>query len=85
LTRALTTTDNFHAWVRLMHNGMPMEPHLIRTFPPKPPGTKLGRVIALARARHMIPRDLVEARISAFFPKAPGKRPRQRTKRNPDA
>jgi hypothetical protein len=68
-----------------MHHGMPMEPHLIRTLPPKHPGTRLDRVIALAHARHMIPRGLVEARISAFFPKAPGKRPRHRTKRNPDA
>jgi hypothetical protein len=84
-SRALTTTNNFHAWLRLMHNGTPREPRMIHTLPPRPPGTKLDRVIALARARHMIPRSLVEARISAFFPMAPGKRSRHRKKRNPDA
>lgn len=83
--RALTATNNFQAWLRLMHNGTPREPRVIRTLPPKPPRTKLDRVIALARARHMIPRSLVEARINAFFPKAPAKRPRHRKKRNPDA
>ncbi len=83
--RALTATNNFHAWLRLMDNGTPREPRMIRMLPPRPPGTKLDRVIALARARHMIPRSLVEARISAFFPAAPGKRSRHRKKRNPDA
>lgn len=83
-TRALTTTNNFHAWLRLMDNGTPREPRMIRTLPPRRTGAKLDRVIALARARHMIPRSLVEARISAFFPAAPGKRSRRRKKRNPD-
>jgi len=84
-SRALTTTNNFHAWLRLMHKGAPMEPRMIHTLPPKPLGTKLDRVIALARARHMIPRSLAEAQIRAFFPKAPGKHPRHKKKRNPDA
>lgn len=84
-SRALTGTNNFHAWLRLMHHGMPLEPRMIRTLPPRPPGTKLDRVIALARARHMTPRSLVDARISAFFPAASGKRSRRRKKRNPDA
>ena len=45
---AHTTTDNFHTWLRRMHICMPMEPRLIRTLPPKPPGTKLDRFIARA-------------------------------------
>lgn len=84
--RALTATNNFHAWLRLMHHGVPLEPRLIRSLPPKPSGSKLDRVIALSHARHMILRSFVEARIEAFFPKAPAKRPRHRKKkRNPDA
>ena len=84
-SRALTATNNFHAWLRLMDNGTPREPRMIRMLPPKPPGVKLDRAIAVARARHMIPRSLVEARICAFFPAVPGKRSRRRKKRNPDA
>jgi hypothetical protein len=83
--RALRETNNFHAWLRLMRDGAPMEPRLIRTHAPSSPGKKFDHVVAQARARHMIPRALVEARINASFPKAPAKRPRRRPKRrNPD-
>jgi hypothetical protein len=83
--RALRETNNFHAWMRLMRGDAPLEPRLIRTLAPPPPGTRFDRVVAHARARHMIPRALVEARINASFPKAPAKRPRHRPKRrNPD-
>ena len=35
--RALRETNNFHAWLRLMRDGAPLEPHLIKTPPPQPP------------------------------------------------
>jgi len=79
--RALRETDNFHAWLRLMREGSPREPHLISTFPPPPQGAKFERVVATARARHMIPRALVEARIAAQFPKAQAKRKRHKRRK----
>jgi Type IV secretion-system coupling protein DNA-binding domain/TraM recognition site of TraD and TraG len=83
--RTLRETNNFHAWLRLMRDGMPMEPRLIRMLPPPTSGTKFDRVVAHARARHMVPRLIVEARINASFPHARAKRPRYRSKRrDPD-
>lgn len=85
--RALRETNNFHAWLRLMREGSPREPHLIRTFPPPPQGAKFERVVAYARARHMIPRGRVEARIAMQFPKKPAKRTRHKRRkiRAPDS
>ncbi len=84
--KPLRETDNFQAWLRLMREGMPMQPHLIRTIPPPAPGTRFDRMVAHARARHMVPRMLVEARINARFPTAPAKRPPRKPKRrDPDS
>jgi type IV secretory pathway TraG/TraD family ATPase VirD4 len=82
--RALRETSNFQAWLRLMHDGVPGNARLIHTLPPPPPGEQFDRVVAHAHARHMKPRALVEARINAFFPKAPTKRPRHQRRRNAD-
>ncbi len=84
--QTLTTTNNFHAWVRLMRNGMPMDPRLVRMNPPPPPGTKLQRVISHSRARHMRPRGPVEAKISEFFPRSHRKHQSHLSnRRNPDS
>ncbi len=80
----LTQTNNHHAWVKLMRNGAPLEPRLIRTLAPPPPGSRLAKVIAFAHACHMMPRKPVEERIAASFPKVRSKRPRRRGKRDPD-
>src|SRR5208337_992160 len=78
---ALRETSNFHAWLRLMHNGTPLDPHLIETFPPMPPrSNRLHKVIARSRARHTIPRSIVEAQIAAFFSNAPIRSPRKKRK-----
>ena len=80
----LTQTNNHQAWVKLMRDGAPLEPRLIDTLAPPPPGSRLAQVVAFAHARHMMPRKPVEERIAASFPKAPAKRPRHRGKRDPD-
>ena len=80
----LTQTNNFHAWAKLMRDGVPSEPRLIKTFPPPFPGLRFEQVIAFARSTHMMPRKAVEERIAATFPKAPAKRPRHKGKRNAD-
>ncbi len=84
--RALRETNNFHAWLRLMHNGTPLDPHLIETLPPHPPrSNRLHRVIARSRSRHTIPRSIVEAQIAAFFSNLPNPKARQTRKfRRPD-
>jgi hypothetical protein len=76
---ALRETNNFHAWVRLMLDGAPLDPHLIATLPPYPPASnRLRQVIARSRVRHTIPRALVEARVAAFFASASVKKPKGR-------
>jgi hypothetical protein len=82
--RALRETSNFQAWLRLMRDGVPGNARLIHTLPPPPPGNRFDRIVAYARTRHMKPRTLVEARISAFFPDAPTKRPRHKKRRAAD-
>jgi hypothetical protein len=84
--RALRETNNFHAWIRLMRNGAPIEARLIQTAPP-PVSTdnRLQSIIARSRARHTLPRSIVDARIDAFFSKVRPIRPRHKSKRrNPD-
>ena len=80
----LTQTNNYQAWIRLMHNGAPMHPRLLHTFPPPPEGARFEKVVAFARDRHMKPRAFVEARIAASFPKMPAKRPRHKKRRDAD-
>jgi hypothetical protein len=62
----LTQTNNHHAWVKLMRNGAPLEPRLIRTHAPASPGSRLAKVIAFAHACQMMPRKPVEERIVDF-------------------
>jgi hypothetical protein len=83
----LRETNNFRAWLRLMREGTPLEPHLIETLPPEPPrNNRFHKVIARSRSRHMIPRSIVEAQIKASFLNAPptkfGRKPKRR---RPDA
>jgi hypothetical protein len=75
--RALRETANLHAWLRLMRDGMPLEPHPIGMLP-LPPNTtgRLRRVVARTRTRHMIPRTAVDARIKEFFSKVSIKKPK---------
>ena len=82
--RALRETNNFCAWLRLMRDGAPNQARLIQTLPPPMPGRRFNEMVALARARYMLPRPLVDARIGAFFPAAEPKRPRHRQRRDPD-
>jgi len=80
----LTQTNNHRAWIKLMRDGAPLEPRLIRTLAPPSPGARLAKVIAFAHACHMMPRKPVEERIAASFPRVRAKRPRHRGKRDPD-
>jgi hypothetical protein len=80
----LTQTNNYQAWIKLMRGGAPLEPRVIATLAPPPPGARLAKVVAFAHARHMMPRKPVEEYIAASFPKAPARRPRHRGKRDPD-
>jgi hypothetical protein len=84
---ALRETNNFHAWLRLMYDGAPLEPHLIETLPPEPPpSNRLHKVIARSRSRHTIPRSIVEAQVKAFFSNSPAFKYRNKPKRRrPDA
>ena len=83
---ALRETNNFRAWLRLMRDGTPLDPHLIETLPPHPPcSNRLQRVVARSRSRHTIPRSIVEAQITAFFSNVPNqKSPQKRKFRRPD-
>jgi type IV secretory pathway TraG/TraD family ATPase VirD4 len=80
----LTQTNNYQAWTKLMRHGAPIEPRLIQTFAPPFPGLRVEKVIAFARASHMMPRKDVETRIAATFPKAPPRRKRHKGKRDAD-
>jgi hypothetical protein len=80
----LTQTNNHRAWIKLMRDGGPLEPRVIRALTPPQPGARLANVVAFAHARHMMPRKPVEESIAASFPKAPKRRLRHREKRDPD-
>lgn len=83
---ALAQTDNFKAWVRLMRHGVPKEARLVETLPPLEGGDQFARIVAHTRARHMVPRDIVEKQIAGFFPKPRATRARRQKKyRDPDA
>ncbi|MGC1860052.1 MAG: type IV secretion system DNA-binding domain-containing protein [Methylocystis sp.] len=83
--RVLAQTDNFKAWIRLMHHGIPKEARLMQTLPPLDGGNQFAPIVANTRARHMVPREIVEKQIERFFPRRTTKRPRHRSKRrNPD-
>lgn len=66
--RTLRETSNLRAWVRLMRDGAPMEPHYLEMLPhPEQSPSRFHRVVARTRSRHMVPRSLVEAQVEAFF------------------
>ena len=78
--RPLRETNNYHAWLRLTYEGAPLEPHLIATLPPPALlANRLPRVVSRTRARHAIPRSIVDGRIAQFF--ADTGRSKQRAKR----
>lgn len=75
--RNLSETSNLRAWVRLMRDGAPMDPHYLEMLPyPKRPPSRLHRVIARTRSRYMVPRPIVEAQIKAFFSDVAVRRPK---------
>jgi hypothetical protein len=64
----LTDTANYHAWAKLLHDGFPLDPHLIKTL--VPPGDTADRLTAIrnrTRARYARPRAHVEAAIGRFL------------------
>lgn len=83
--RTLRETSNYHAWLRLMYDGMPREPHFISTLPPSPPaGDRFGRVVDRSRSRHGVPRSRVNSRIADFFESASVAPARPKRRRRPD-
>ena len=54
----LTQTNNYQAWIKLMRDGAPMEPRLIETLAPPPPGARFAKVVAFA---HATPHDAAQA------------------------
>ena len=82
--RALTQTNNFHAWVRLMRDGAPLEPRAVQTNSPPLNGARLRKVIAHARARHMMSRGLVESRIVELYSRSSSNRRTKGKKRDAD-
>ena len=74
--RALRETANLHAWLRLMRDGTPLDPHLIQMLPlPAQTAGRLRRVVARTRTRHMTPRAAVDAKIDAFFAEVAVRKP----------
>ena len=65
---AVTDTGNFRAWAKLMRDGLPLDPHLITTFPAiVTTGSRFSAVRNRSRARHSRPRKLVENKIIRFL------------------
>jgi hypothetical protein len=57
----------------------------MQTLPPLDGGNQFAPIVANTRARHMVPREIVEKQIERFFPRRTTKRLRHRSKRrNPD-
>ena len=79
--RALRETSNFHAWVRLMRYGTPLQPHFVAMSPlPIETPSRLRRVVARSRSRYMLPRSIVEAQITAFLADASPRKPKNKKK-----
>lgn len=84
-SKALRETSNFQAWLRLMHDNTPREARLVHMLRPPASGTQLAGIMAASRARYMRPRTTIDAQIEAVFKLPPSRRkPRTRTRRNPD-
>ena len=81
---ALRETKNFSAWARIMREGTPMEPRLIKMATPPPEAGRLDAVIDFTHRRYMRPRALVEDRITAFFAEQKAKKPHKGKRRKPD-
>ena len=67
----LAQTNNHRAWIKLMRDGAPLEPRLIDTLAPPPPGARLAKVVAFAHARHMMSRKPVEEQHRRVIPEGP--------------
>lgn len=64
--QSLSDTANFSAWAKLLRNGYPDDPVLLRTYMPEPPAAgRAAAVIAHTRARHTRSRERVERIIEA--------------------
>jgi hypothetical protein len=65
---AVTETGNYHAWGKLLHDGLPLDPHPIATLPATLTATaSFDAVCNRSRARHSRPRKLVENKIIRFL------------------
>lgn len=63
--RTLSDTANFHAWCKLLQDGSPTDPFLLRTSVPQPPARgRTAAVISRTRARHSRDRSRVEAAVA---------------------
>jgi len=82
--KALRETDNYHAWLRLMRNGTPMEPHPIKMLPEPTPGKRFAKVASLSRGRYMVPRGVINEHIAAVFEGVKAGKGRQKGRRHPD-
>jgi len=62
----LSETPNFHAWVRLLENGNPTDPFIMKTLVPEAPAQgRKSAVVAHTRARHTRAIEKVERSIHA--------------------
>ena len=64
---ALTDTPNYEAWIRLLQNGLPSSPHLIKTTLPSKAGGSLKSVTGRTHGVFARPRETVEARIAKLL------------------
>ncbi len=76
----LAQTANGQAWIKLLLNGIPQEPHLMWTLPPTQRLGSLEAVRANTRARYLTPREKIDRMLDQFFPE-----PKPKKRRNPDA
>jgi hypothetical protein len=70
----LTDTPNFHAWAKLIEDGVPANAAHVETLPPERGQGCLPAVKARSRARHARPRQVAEARIARLYSKRRGGR-----------
>ena len=67
---ALRETTNYKAWIRLMHNGIPMEPRFFESPAPIQFASRFHRVIALNNERRHSKREDAERVVSSFLERA---------------
>ena len=79
----LTSTPNFSAYMKLLHDGVPSATRLVDIAPPvRQASGRLAAVRTRQRARHLRPRAIVEEKINRFLSPRPKKpeRPKKQTR-----